>query len=309
MPRLIDDIRAPEAKIAAPLFVRRDREDAWEKILMHTIPMIRSRDLPVLLIDNVAEYYYTCEQEYWDLSVHFPNLAPPYPCFWAEHKLPRKIHSKECGDTETGIVTSNGRSGCLVTSLDPAKCNVPGVPENAKWILWCELFADYGMDRSITAQGPHGSMFIAVDAEGRIVGNPWIHSLAPDSAAEIMRGFMTWLNPTFLAVSFLHCKNVSMVDNKVDAPLAKKWASKHGGLWPTRYKTLIIEPLKQILRREGGSDKVGVPKAMHICRGHFRDYREGRGLFGKLHGQFYIPATVRGTKGDKAPPREIEVKV
>ena len=50
---------------------------------------------------------------------------------------------------------------------------------------------------------------------------------------------------------------------------------------------------------------------MHICRGHFRDYREGKGLFGKYHKLVWTPATVRGTKkreGD-VQEREIEIKV
>ena len=70
-----------------------------------------------------------------------------------------------------------------------------------------------------------------------------------------------------------------------------------------------IEPLKAILRTEGRSDQVGVQKALHICRGHFRDYREGAGLFGKYHGVFWTPQIVRGTKGTSAPPREIKIKV
>jgi hypothetical protein len=48
---------------------------------------------------------------------------------------------------------------------------------------------------------------------------------------------------------------------------------------------------------------------MHICRGHFKDYREGRGLFGKYHQLVWHPSLVRGTKGDKPAAREIEVKL
>jgi hypothetical protein len=48
---------------------------------------------------------------------------------------------------------------------------------------------------------------------------------------------------------------------------------------------------------------------MHICRGHFRDYREGKGLFGKYKQLVWTPMTVRGTRGKDAPAREIEIKV
>ena len=79
-------------------------------------------------------------------------------------------------------------------------------------------------------------MFIAVDAEGRAIGNPWMHSYGGDEACEAMKNIMAWYNPTLLAISFLHCKNVTLVDNVVDAPLAKKWASAlvASGPWRTR---------------------------------------------------------------------------
>jgi hypothetical protein len=93
----------------------------------------------------------------------------------------------------------------------------------------------------------------------------------------------------------------------MDAPLAKKFRQKHNRE-PAKWKTLVIEPLKQILRGEGRSGTLGLAKAMHICRGHFRDYREGRGLFGKYHGEFWQPAHVKGTKG-KLGPRQVEVRV
>jgi hypothetical protein len=308
MPRLIDDLRARSARLAMPFFVPPDKADAWQAIAKHTHDIIMTPDLPVLLIDNVAEYYYTSEQEYWDLRDDFPNLAPPYPAFWCEHKMVKRIHSKECGDTDVGALVPNGRIGMLINGLDPAQCKAEGMPENARWILWCELFIDYGLLRNVTATGPHGSTFLCIDAEGVIIERPWMQSFASNQDAEAMKNYMTWFNPAFLAISFLHCRNVTLVDNAVDKPLAKKWRAKHGH-WPTPYKTLVIEPLKKILRTEGRSGEVGVQKALHICRGHFRDYRNGRGLFGKYHQLVWMPSIVRGTKGESAPPREIEVKM
>lgn len=38
-----------------------------------------------------------------------------------------------------------------------------------------------------------------------------------------------------------------------------------------------------------------VEKRLHIVRGHFADYTEGGGLFGKLHGKYYIAPHVRGS--------------
>jgi hypothetical protein len=304
MPRLLDDIRSM-GKLEKPWFVRADKESIWAA---HAAELFQLLDdpMPVLLIDNVAEYYFTgTDQEQWNIDRDFPNLAPPFPAFWAEHRMPSLIHSKECGDTDVkAILPLGGRVGMMVRACDPKDVKGEGIPANVKWILWAELFVDYGQR---PPQGPHGSIFLAVDAEGALVENPWMQSFVRAEDAEIMQTLMTWLYPMLLTVSFLHCKNVAIVDHAVDRPLAKKWHARHG-IWPTTYKTLVIEPLKQILRREGGADKVGIQRAMHICRGHFKDYREGRGLFGKYHQLIWQPSLVRGTKG-KAAPREIEVKI
>ena len=171
MPRLIDDLRAPSARLAMPNFVPPHKEQAWDVLAKHLHNGIMWPELPVLLIDNVAEYFYSCEQEYWNLRDDFPNLAPPFETFWCEHRVVRKIHSKECGDTDLSALVPNGRIGMLIISLDPKDCKGEGIPDNARWILWCELYVDYGI-RGITAIGPHGSVFLCIDAEGVIIDRP-----------------------------------------------------------------------------------------------------------------------------------------
>jgi hypothetical protein len=309
MPRLIDTIRTGRA-FQLPVWVAPEHKAAWAKQVQNLMPLLEDPNLPVVLIDNVADYYYTSDQEYWDLKVDFPNLAPPWPAFWAEHKLATRIHSKEKGDTDiTHLIGSNGRLGTLVHALDPAQCTGEGeLPAGTKWVLWCELFVDYGMSKFDRPTGPHGSVFFCVDADGHMLDRPWMQGFASNEDVGTMRALMTWFHPTLLAVSFLHCKNVVVEENATPKPLAKKYHAKTGR-WPARYKTLVIEPLKQILRHQGGSDKVGIQRALHICRGHFRDYREGRGLFGKYHQLVWTPSVVRGTKGKRAPAREVEVRL
>ena len=272
--------------------------------------MLEEPSLPVILADNVADYYFKdTGQEDWNIPQHFPNIAPPFTQFWVEHRMPTVIHSDKHGDTETHMV--NGRVGVLVTAAGPDQVKAVGGPihPDTKWILMFELFLDYGRARP-GIEGPQGSMFMQVDATGVLLERPWMQSFhGPGTPNEVMQSLITWTYPVLLTMTFLHCKNVSMVDNRVEKPLAKKWHTKTGQ-WPTQYKTLIIEPRKQILRTKGGSGQNGLAKAMHICRGHFADYTEGRGLFGKYHGKFWIPQTIRGSKKDAdAPAREIVVKL
>lgn len=305
MPRLIDDLRAVQHFI--PPFFIKQKLPAWRMLALNLVTVVGNADLPVILIDNVADYMYRdSDQEYWDLAVDFPNLAPPFPAFWCEHRMPTKIHSKERGDSNLDYI-QHGRIGVLVHGLTLDEVKGQDIPADTRWILWCELFVDYGQQgRSI--EGPHGSIFLSIDEHGAIIGQPSMQSFSDPGMDEIMQGFMSLIHPSLLAIAFLHCKNVTLEKNEVPKPLAKKYRARHG-IQPTRYHTLVIEPLKKILRTEGRSGEVGLAKALHICRGHFRDYREGAGLFGKYHVVVWTPQIVRGSTGTVAPPREIKIKV
>jgi hypothetical protein len=291
-----------------PHYIDPAKRRAWEAHVSRVLGLLRE-EIPVLLIDNVSEYYWSgTGQEDWDLTQHFPNIAPPYGLFWCEHRFPKVIHSDKKGDTDVARVAPRGRSGWLIAGVKRDDATGEGIPDNVAWILSCEHFTDFGFRDEV--QGPDGTLCIAVDAEGRIVDTPWMQTYTlplPEVEHYVHLG-MAWIHPALLAVCFLHCKNVKLVDNEVPAKLAKSVERKHG-YKPTGFRTLIIEPLKQILRHEGKSDQHGLPKAMHICRGHFKDYREGKGLFGRYHMLVWHDAVVRGTKGREAPPREIEVKV
>jgi hypothetical protein len=52
--------------------------------------------------------------------------------------------------------------------------------------------------------------------------------------------------------------------------------------------------MKEILRREGQVEHTGLKKALHIVRGHFKDYTKGSGLFGKYQGIYWWDAHVAG---------------
>lgn len=101
--------------------------------------------------------------------------------------------------------------------------------------------------------------------------------------------------PVWLAMSFAHCKNVSTTTHKTPSKVAKK-RRKQGKPIGVTYKTLVIDGMKEVLRTEGGVEKNGLKKALHICRGHFATYTEDKPLFGKVTGTFWKPMHTRGSK-------------
>jgi len=101
------------------------------------------------------------------------------------------------------------------------------------------------------------------------------------------------LYPFWLAISFLHCKNVTMVNVDPCHVQGNKRVSQ-----PCRrvhYRVLNIHPMQEVLRREGQQAITGLKRALHICRGHFRDYSQGRGLFGKHKGLYWFNQHRRGS--------------
>lgn len=95
------------------------------------------------------------------------------------------------------------------------------------------------------------------------------------------------------AITFMNCKNVARRDvTETEGPSAK-WIRRQKA--PTiRYHVLDINPMKEVLRTEGGIETNGIKKALHICRGHFATYTEEKPLFGKKAGTFWVPAHTRG---------------
>jgi hypothetical protein len=116
------------------------------------------------------------------------------------------------------------------------------------------------------------------------------------------------LHACFLATSFLHCKNVVI---QKDDPKTKhdKKRSKKAKQPFFRFKILNIKPMQVILQGEGGSYEHGLKKALHICRGHFKDYRDGRGLFGKVKGLYWWDMHERGDKNEGVVHKDYKVDV
>ena len=75
-----------------------------------------------------------------------------------------------------------------------------------------------------------------------------------------------------------------------------------------KYYTLQIEPMKKILNTEGQAKTLGLKKAFHICRGHFRTY-DANPLFGKIKGTFWTPAHTKGDLQRGIIKKDYEIKV
>jgi len=263
----------------------------------------------LIICDNVADYLYKENpREDWNLAKDFPNLAPPFPRMFLEWAAPRHIISEKYGNVK--IPETVRRYGLMLFSIE-----VESIDEMIEWAKehgqdWqVELFRKIkgtGMPLRWVCNG----LLFAEDTQGIGLfcdamwgvsndGSP----IMPDDRIRVKvpkglddeRLVAGWFFVPFLTLSFMHCKNV--IVQQVDHPPKLQKARVRRGKRPLiTYHILEVHPIRKILESEGEAHKTGLKKALHICRGHFKDYMEGPGLFGKVHGIFWWDAHVRGHK-------------
>jgi hypothetical protein len=285
-----------------------------------------------IIADNATEYLFAeSDQDVWRTE-DFPNLAPPMELFWMETAKPTAIRTlKDILETNSlppawGVQFMGIPAGidCLYAM------NVPGQPKYeldriCKWWLLGMVI----VERTGSSPLRIGSFSISVDKDGRAVPlkewqkcvdwserqeksavywQYWVSSkLGKEKAEELSLLIKVLADPFLLAISLMHCKNVSLIDDEALSPRQAKAHEKRHKTPLLRYKLLEIEPMKRRLKTEGKSGEVGLKQAMHICRGHFKDYRE-HGLFGQHKGVYWWESMVRGDIGEGAIVKDYKIK-
>ncbi len=275
----------------------------------------RLQDAEVLVIDNVAEWYWGVREgdgKKYRLR-DIPNAAPPFASFFIEWNTPP---SKDKVFDTWGIAFSaierDAVSGPIDTEMwgdDYAR---------ARWLVTADAITEF-RDPAVRIEPwrrflEHSRYAMTVAPDGSLIET---HVDVPDGQETLWeqqhlaeRNGLPLLMPALLAISFLHCKNVTLVGN--DPPEKLNRARVKRGKKPLiRYHTLQIEPMRQVLRTEGQIEETGLRKALHICRGHFAHYGDsyGRGkLFGKLEGRYWMPETVKGAAKEGIVVKDYNVK-
>lgn len=234
-----------------------------------------------------AVEYYTSVADHNGMKLdEFPTLAPPFPCFWIETARPALL-----------------RVGDKITSNEQAPLEWGALFHGVKTASGFHVKIDFGVRRASPPllAFPSLSTTIKLDAQGLAL--KWasgmhlalhVRSDVPQEAARSDAIEMTpLLGGLLFAISLMHCKNVTLRVESPNAYLSR--AGERRGHPPLlRYHVLEIEPMKKVLRAEGKVETTGLKTALHICRGHFKDYRQS-GLFGKHKGIFWWEMTARGS--------------
>lgn len=259
-----------------------------------------------IVIDNVARYYWEVEDNVL-LHTDYPNIAPPFDDMFFEWRTPKtiKFHGKISewpGPPEFYGVR-------IVSFRTPEKDRI-GDFETAEWCLFISALSYNEKDKEVST--PDYAVSIFVDGKGRAIrrvrmspvnkrGVNNLRDVVESAGPSLSSDFINRVSPALMAISFMHCKNVEIVKSP-SLPLTRKRRDNPR----IRYYTLKIEPMRKVLRSDGESDSKGIKHALHICRGHFKDYRD-TGLFGKNKGLYWWESHVRGSASQGVVVKDYKV--
>lgn len=256
----------------------------------------------LIVADNIADYVYehhfitdgSKRGGYIKLSI--PTMAPPLPTMFIDIKAPRTI----------GGSPWNGMAewGVFIESLDldpdiPTPCG-DHFAHGGRWEISCSILVNtngptllavhrflLGRDgRPIRCELDHHLHDVVFGPE--VLNDDESERVADSASTE-------YLMTALMTIAFMHCKNVTRTEV---VPTLPRNARRRGEKPPTRYHVLNIGPMNEVIRTEGQSDTVGLQRALHICRGHFKTYTEEKPLLGKITGMFWWEAHVRGNASE-----------
>lgn len=282
----------------------------------------RLQSAQLVVIDNVADYHFQDVRRTDSMKVSdFPNVMLPFESAFLEMRVNLKLEGvyEQCGVLMDMLEFESfiGRNR-VVVEKSPQMQELAARGDVA-YILRCLLF---GYSRTWSKPELIGSFGFPVDVEGRILplGNGSFPALGQifgrnseetsQDTHELLIGMLQmYLYPCLLALSFMHCRNVKVRQVTPPPKLSKK-REKKTGLPLLKYRILLIDHMKQILEQEGHASSEGLQKALHICRGHFKNYgRDGKGLlFGKHAATVWIPMHIRGNAEEGIVVKDYDVK-
>jgi hypothetical protein len=264
----------------------------------------------VFVADDVALYLSEFSESIRSFDI-ITQVTPPFPRMFIEFKaigIYKERHGlyswgvlvEETDFLKTGELLNGARWGLTFTVLfEPRKGYICGPVATS-----C-LFAlpDGSLDRF----SPEGK---AVGGHRWVDCSPqWFEAESNDQfTEEIEQALWELMVPALFTISLLHSRNVIAEEVERDARLDRKYF-KRTGSHLFRYKELKIEPLRQMLAKEGANAHTGLERAVHVCRGHFKRYSEESPLFGRFTGQWWWSSYRRGNSDFGEIEKDYEVRL
>lgn len=267
-------------------------------------------------VSPVASWYFEeSEVGVFTPRKEFPSVVSPFDATWFEYTVPPrwkvqddngkwtfKDMKREHGDKAVfgmlvlqeklpdGFTGKTPDEGSTISRLmGGVQANEGVAPSMPRFKQFISLYVGNDDRVILTLTATH-----YIDSEGRHLGYSIhdLHEAAGGTSEEDVATFLRCYGyPIYFSTSLMTCKNVRVEERKPSEKERKK-CSKIGSTAMT-YRTIIIDSLRKSIAsgEHGGGNSVTT--ALRIAGGHFKDYREGKGLFGKIHGRFWWDSYVK----------------
>lgn len=248
-------------------------------------------------IQNVCDYYFAYQDEdQWDTQRDF-TIGPPFSFFATHYTIPSRFGPEYDGLEMLTVfreIAGVPHQPLRDIMLDGVAINPypPARVDTAKWHLLVRVFSVEGRIPT-----PPVDYFIAVDERGKITtyrGHIALWLLDTNTPPGVV-GLVadTWLQISLLALTFLNCRNVQIIQ----PPLPTKKRLPRKLKFESRYHQIKVNAIGQRRWPTIPGRPTGISQSLHIVRGHFRQYGPdyGKGLlFGKYAGRYWVASHLKG---------------
>jgi hypothetical protein len=262
---------------------------SWEVCLAQSL---RSRDVIHIDTNNIVGQLpvlmrpYVKAEHYKDYNM---DIRPPGDFTWLEWTSKDIRHAVFCVFEKPTEVLPGGRLTLFMWVLEIGFC------------LFCPAYTQVELKEDGTINEVYTSILKDSD------NNPFCTE--PDEVHKLFESCAVHLWMTLITFSLLNCKNVILRKENVPPKLQKKRKKRHSSLPDivVRKLELTVPGTKLVptQQRETGESRL---LRWHQVRGHVADYSEGKGLFGRYHGRFYIPQHGRGSMDTGRVVKRYEIK-
>jgi len=281
---------------------------------------------PPICCDITGATRWFCEEsgkDYWYYEKDFPNCVSPWPVAWYESSLANGISFPRHPEYNIPPKTSRADGFLVFTEKIPDDMRQEAFDLDLLVHFYHHLVIEVphkdelllARNRIIQEYQKVGRtpkwislIFKSVESWNKLLTNSEvIFCYLDDKGIPLARLFIgeelvgyrrypvnsTILFPLFFSISLMSCKNVYLVDSHPPVPRSRKERKQKKPA--ITYRTIVIDPLRKQAKREAvGTKNTSVKQALHIVRGHFKDFRDGKGLFGKYKDIYWWDMQVRG---------------
>lgn len=272
----------------------------------------------VIEATNVARFFDEAYVEARDGDAVWSDLkclVPPHPKFFIEWEQPLVpalrmgvLFAASTPDTMADTLRSL-MGGRAYSPAEMQRIRDAVVNERTRWVYLTLSFLEFtaNPDHISNLRGPYHVGSAAVSDDGALLSFSMIRqneSLPPEEEAQVgAASLVAW---TTLAM--MNCENIDTVE-AAPAPAAfQKARAKRGRKPLVSYHTVRVDMTKtprSISRTPLPGDS---STRLHEKRGHMKDYRKGKGLFGKYRGLWYWGPQLAGSGDEGVVISDYEVK-